>query len=186
MVAVTHRSGKALLDVDDLDRLTEGIARRSAQYRNRGTTMGFRSSERGVEWRHDAHRDETRAPGLVAACALTGVASVIIMALRFLSRRLLYGRLRLETSDWFLLTAWIFFVMVEIAWVVGAQSGIGRHAATIEDFHKIQIVSPILFMKFLSALSSSPTSSRIACMLCRYLCKLLLLGGALSNKQASS
>ncbi|KAI1109750.1 hypothetical protein F5Y14DRAFT_391642 [Nemania sp. NC0429] len=119
----------------------------------RGATMGLGRLERGVEWRHDGYRDETRASGLIAACALTGVASVIILALRFLSRRLLHGRLRLETSDWFILVAWVSFVMVDIALAVGAQSGIGRHATTVEDFHKIQILAVVSEAAYFLAIS---------------------------------
>ncbi|RWA13920.1 hypothetical protein EKO27_g1195 [Xylaria grammica] len=90
--------------------------------------MSFIRSQDELEWQHE-HHDETRVPGIIAACVATGIASVIIMALRFLSRRLLRDRLCLEASDWFILVAWVFFATTNICWAVGTRFGIGRHAA---------------------------------------------------------
>ncbi|KAI1181341.1 hypothetical protein F4777DRAFT_526933 [Nemania sp. FL0916] len=98
------------------------------------------------------HRDETRVPGLLAACISTGFISVVIMALRFYSRWLQHGRIHLESSDWFALVAWIFFVMVDSAWAVGTKHGVGRHAVVVDDFHKVQILAVVSEATYIIAL----------------------------------
>ncbi|TGJ79027.1 hypothetical protein E0Z10_g9729 [Xylaria hypoxylon] len=102
--------------------------------------MEFIRSQNELEWQYE-HRDETRVPGLIVACVTTAIASIIIIALRFLSRRLLHGRLCLEASDWFILVAWVFFATTNICWAVGTKYGIGRHAVAITDIHIVQIAA---------------------------------------------
>ncbi|RYC55773.1 hypothetical protein CHU98_g10435 [Xylaria longipes] len=100
--------------------------------------MGFEPSEQELEWQLE-HRDETQVPGLIAACVSTAIASVIIISLRFLSRRLLHGRLRLEADDWLVLVAWVFFAVLDVSWAVGTKYGIGRHAVVVTDVRMVQI-----------------------------------------------
>ncbi|KAI0097891.1 hypothetical protein GGR51DRAFT_539522 [Nemania sp. FL0031] len=114
--------------------------------------MGFGPSEQELEWQYK-HADGTRVFGLVAACISTGVASVIILALRFLSRLLQHGRLCLETSDWLLLIAWVFFVAIDIAWGIGTKYGMGRHMAAVKDFHKVQILAVVSEATYILAIS---------------------------------
>ncbi|KAF2970003.1 hypothetical protein GQX73_g3575 [Xylaria multiplex] len=102
--------------------------------------MDFGRPQDGLEWQYE-HRDETQVPGLIAACATTAAASIIIIALRFLSRRLLRDRLRLEASDWLILAAWVFFAATNICWAVGTKYGIGRHAVVVTNIHIIQILA---------------------------------------------
>ncbi|KAK5634921.1 hypothetical protein RRF57_010633 [Xylaria bambusicola] len=105
-------------------------------------TMGFELSQHELEWQYE-HRHETRVPGLIMACVCTAVASVVIVGLRLLSRRLLHGRLHLDASDWFLLVAWMSFAAVNISWAVGTKFGIGRHALVVTDIRKVQIISVV-------------------------------------------
>ncbi|GAW11604.1 hypothetical protein ANO14919_009510 [Xylariales sp. No.14919] len=102
--------------------------------------MGFIRSQDELEWQYE-HRNETRVPGIIAACVITGIASVIIMVLRLLSRRLLRDRLCLEASDWFTLVAWLFFATTNICWAVGTRFGIGRHAVLVTNIHIVQILA---------------------------------------------
>ncbi|KAI0533693.1 hypothetical protein GGR58DRAFT_98347 [Xylaria digitata] len=102
--------------------------------------MDFGRSQNGLEWQYE-HRDETRVPGLIAACATTAAASIVIIAMRFLSRRLLRDRLLLEASDWLVLAAWVFVVATNICWAVGTKYGIGRHAVVVSNIHIIQILA---------------------------------------------
>ncbi|KAI8955625.1 hypothetical protein F4801DRAFT_273861 [Xylaria longipes] len=104
--------------------------------------MGFEPSEQELEWQLE-HRDETQVPGLIAACVSTAIASVIIISLRFLSRRLLHGRLRLEADDWLVLVAWVFFAVLDVSWAVGTKYGIGRHAVVVTDVRMVQILAVV-------------------------------------------
>ncbi|KAI0184090.1 hypothetical protein EV127DRAFT_505609 [Xylaria flabelliformis] len=104
--------------------------------------MGFEPSEQEMEWQLE-HRDETQIPGLIAACVSTAIASVIIIGLRLLSRRLLHGRLRLETDDWLIFVSWVFFAVLDISWVVGTKYGIGRHAVVVTDVRMVQILAVV-------------------------------------------
>ncbi|KAJ8133590.1 hypothetical protein O1611_g44 [Lasiodiplodia mahajangana] len=114
--------------------------------------MGFGPSGQGREWQYQ-HADDTRVVGLVATCISTGVASVIILALRFLSRLLQHGRLYLETSDWLLLIAWVFFVTIDVAWAIGTKYGIGRHMVVSNDSHKVQILAVVSEATYILAIS---------------------------------
>ncbi|KAI0467130.1 hypothetical protein F4859DRAFT_518344 [Xylaria cf. heliscus] len=104
--------------------------------------MGFGPSEQELEWQLE-HHDETRAPGLIAACVSTAVVSVIVIAFRFLSRRLRHGRLRLEVDDWLILVAWVLFVILDVSWALGTKYGIGRHAAVVPNFGMAQILAAV-------------------------------------------
>ncbi|KAI0433899.1 hypothetical protein F5Y09DRAFT_350484 [Xylaria sp. FL1042] len=104
--------------------------------------MGFELSPEEIEWQYE-HRDETRVPGLVMACVITAVISLVIVVLRLLSQRILHGRLILEASDWLMLVAWVFFVAVDISWAVGTKYGIGRHAALVTNIHRVQVFAVV-------------------------------------------
>ncbi|KAI0446525.1 hypothetical protein F4803DRAFT_18792 [Xylaria telfairii] len=102
--------------------------------------MGFEPSDQELEWQLE-HVDDTQVPGLIAACILTAIASVIIIGLRFLSQRLLHGRLSLETDDWLVLVAWVLFATLNVSWVVGTKYGIGRHTVVVTNAHMVQILA---------------------------------------------
>ncbi|KAI0456253.1 hypothetical protein F5B21DRAFT_522714 [Xylaria acuta] len=104
--------------------------------------MGFEPSEQELEWQLE-HRDETQVAGLIAACVSTAIVSVIIIGLRFLSRRLLHGRLRLEADDWLLLVAWALFAILDVSWAVGTRYGIGRHTVVVTNVRMVQILAVI-------------------------------------------
>ncbi|KAI1128787.1 hypothetical protein F5Y10DRAFT_168159 [Nemania abortiva] len=114
--------------------------------------MGLGPSGQELEWQYQ-HEDDTRVPGLIATCISTGIASVIILALRFVSRRLQYGKLRLETSDWLFLVAWVFFVTIDVACGIGSKYGLGRHMAVVKDFHKVQIMAVVSEASYILAIS---------------------------------
>ncbi|KAJ8122288.1 hypothetical protein ONZ43_g1479 [Nemania bipapillata] len=114
--------------------------------------MGFGPSGQEQEWQYE-HRDETQASGLIAACVSTAVVSVVILALRLLSRRLQHGRLHLETSDWLLLVAWVFLVAIDAAWAIGTKYGIGRHMVAVNDIHKVQILAVVSEATYILALA---------------------------------
>ncbi|KAI1424480.1 hypothetical protein F5Y12DRAFT_797059 [Xylaria sp. FL1777] len=102
-------------------------------------TMGFELPQQELEWQYE-HSDETRVPGLIMACVMTSMASVVIIALRLLSRRLLHGRLHLEASDWLILIAWVFFATLSVSWAVATKYGIGRHIVVVTDIHRVQVL----------------------------------------------
>ncbi|GAP85294.1 putative integral membrane protein [Rosellinia necatrix] len=93
----------------------------------------------GLEWQYN-HRHETRVPELVIACTSTAVASIIIIALRVVSRRLLHHRLYLDASDWLVFVAWVFFAAINVSWAVGTMYGIGQHAVAVANIHIVQIL----------------------------------------------
>ncbi|KAI1350752.1 hypothetical protein F5Y01DRAFT_325818 [Xylaria sp. FL0043] len=114
--------------------------------------MGFELSPDEIGWQYE-HREETRVPGLIMACVMTAVASFIVVALRLLSRRILYDRLTLEASDWLLLVAWVFFVAVDISWAAGTKYGIGRHAVLVTDIHRVQVFAVVGEAAYILAVS---------------------------------
>ncbi|KAI0203528.1 hypothetical protein F4808DRAFT_466995 [Astrocystis sublimbata] len=104
--------------------------------------MGFEPPEQELKWQLE-HGDETQIPGLIAACALTAIASVIILGLRFLSLRLLHGRIHLEADDWLVLIAWLCFITLNISWAAGTRYGIGRHAAVATNVSVTQSLAVV-------------------------------------------
>lgn len=89
----------------------------------------------------EAHADDNLVPNVIIASSISGFLSVVILTLRFVSRWIMLGRLRLDLSDWFLVVAWIFFMMFNIGWTLGTRYGIGRHIIFATDIRMLQIVS---------------------------------------------
>lgn len=54
-----------------------------------------------------AHKDDSRVVDIYVCSIITSVASVLVLVLRFWSRRLHGGRVVLDLSDWFILAAWV-------------------------------------------------------------------------------
>ncbi|KAI2633170.1 hypothetical protein GGS26DRAFT_590766 [Hypomontagnella submonticulosa] len=91
----------------------------------------------------EAHADDNLVPNVIIASSISGFLSVVILTLRFVSRWIMLGRLRLDLSDWFLVVAWIFFMMFNIGWTLGTRYGIGRHIIFATDIRMLQITSII-------------------------------------------
>jgi hypothetical protein len=53
----------------------------------------------------EAHIDDTRVPDIIACTSICGVASIVFVVLRLISRRFSKGGM--ETSDWLILFAWV-------------------------------------------------------------------------------
>ncbi|KAI1361166.1 hypothetical protein F5Y08DRAFT_26870 [Xylaria arbuscula] len=114
--------------------------------------MSFELPPQELEWQYE-HRHETRVPGLIMACVCTAVASVVVVGLRLLSRRLLHDRLHLDVSDWFLLAAWVFFAAGNVSWAVGTKFGIGRHAVVITNIRKVQVLAVVGEVAYILAIA---------------------------------
>lgn len=56
-----------------------------------------------------AHPDDSLVPDIIACCLICGIASIIFILLRFWSRKLVHGRIKLQLSDWLLLIALVYF-----------------------------------------------------------------------------
>ncbi|POS80965.1 hypothetical protein DHEL01_v200638 [Diaporthe helianthi] len=52
------------------------------------------------------HKDDTLVPNIIACNVICGVISIIVLVLRFWSRRVSFGRLKIELSDWLFVIAW--------------------------------------------------------------------------------
>ncbi|KAI0402872.1 hypothetical protein F4802DRAFT_574104 [Xylaria palmicola] len=104
--------------------------------------MDFVSPDERLEWQYE-HRDETRVPGLIAACIISTIISTIIIALRLISRRLFYGRIRIDASDWLVIVAWALLATVNVSAGISAIHGVGRHLIAVTDVHKVQILAII-------------------------------------------
>ncbi|GAP84325.1 putative integral membrane protein [Rosellinia necatrix] len=80
-----------------------------------------------------ARPDDTRAPGLIAACAVALAVATTSVALRLLSRRLQRSPLRLVASDQLAVAAWFFFVATCVLVSLSTRYGAGRHSVFVSD-----------------------------------------------------
>lgn len=92
----------------------------------------------------------------IVASAICPALATVFVVLRIWSKRLLYGKFRLETNDWLCVAALvflpkqncmskyshvqIFFYGNEIVLAVATQYGFGRHIVFIKDARLVQIV----------------------------------------------
>lgn len=53
----------------------------------------------------EAHINDTRVPDVIACTSICGIASIIFIVLRLISRRVAKGGM--EASDWLILFAWV-------------------------------------------------------------------------------
>ncbi|KAI0378947.1 hypothetical protein F5Y04DRAFT_290669 [Hypomontagnella monticulosa] len=89
----------------------------------------------------EAHASDNMVPNIIAASSISGFLSVVILGLRFASRRIMLGRLRLDLSDWLIVIAWVFFMMFNVGWAMGTRYGLGRHIIFATDIRMLQITS---------------------------------------------
>lgn len=53
----------------------------------------------------EAHINDTRVPDIIACTSICGIASIVFIALRLISRRI--SKAGIATSDWLILFAWV-------------------------------------------------------------------------------
>lgn len=53
----------------------------------------------------EAHINDTRVPDIIACTSICGIASIIFIVLRLISRRI--AKSGMEMSDWLILFAWV-------------------------------------------------------------------------------
>lgn len=61
----------------------------------------------------EAHINDTRVPDVIACTSICGIASIIFIVLRLISRRVAKGGM--EASDWLILFAWVSLKIVAAA-----------------------------------------------------------------------
>lgn len=104
-----------------------------------------------------AHSDDTLVPNIIACCSVCGIASIIFILMRFWSRKLVHGRVKVQMSDWLLIIAWvfsprprshfetylflqIFYAVFDVCFAMTTKYGGGRHIIYITNARMMQIV----------------------------------------------
>ncbi|KAI8622891.1 hypothetical protein F5Y19DRAFT_460659 [Xylariaceae sp. FL1651] len=104
--------------------------------------LNLPSSEQ-VAWQL-AHPEDNLSNSTVTACAVSSALATVFLILRAWSKRLLYGRLRLEVNDWLCFTAWALFISSESLLAVSTRYGFGRHVAFVTNPRMLQILSLVI------------------------------------------
>ncbi|KAK8005918.1 hypothetical protein PG991_012215 [Apiospora marii] len=99
------------------------------------------SAEQIAYWK--AHPEETKVPGIIACASVGAALSTVFVALRLVSQSLLQRRLWLRLSDWFIIAAWVVFVVFCITFAMTTKYGEGRHVLYVTDLHALQIATII-------------------------------------------
>ncbi|KAI1264775.1 hypothetical protein F5Y18DRAFT_78615 [Xylariaceae sp. FL1019] len=105
-----------------------------------------------------AYARESLVPNLIACIAIAGAASIVFIALRIWSRRITYGHLQCDTSDWLLLVAWVFYALQAITLGIATEYGTGHHVIVITDpksFHVWGLASEVVYFSCLAFLKLS-------------------------------
>lgn len=63
-------------------------------------------TEEEIAWMME-HENDTLVPNIIACNVICGVISLIVLVLRLWSRRVSFGRVRIELSDWLFVIAWV-------------------------------------------------------------------------------
>ncbi|CAH0050583.1 unnamed protein product [Clonostachys solani] len=77
------------------------------------------------------HIDDTREHTIIAVCSLAIVLSLSFLGLRLYSRRLAWGYLKLDWSDWLCIGSVLCTMVMTINMLVGIKFGLGRHMPAI-------------------------------------------------------
>lgn len=105
------------------------------------------------------HHDDTLVAGIIACCSVCGIVSIIVIMLRFWSRKIVHGRVKAHASDWLLLIAWVgfpslspvsdtlanplvqvFYAVFDVCFAMTTMYGAGRHIIYITNARMLQIV----------------------------------------------
>ncbi|KAH9908271.1 hypothetical protein F4778DRAFT_342341 [Xylariomycetidae sp. FL2044] len=86
-----------------------------------------------------AHRADTRVPAVFGVVVPCIVLSVFFVALRLEARRLSFGRLRLDLSDWLIVMALVFSLSFYLIIAVSTAYGLGRHITAVPNIRLLVI-----------------------------------------------
>ncbi|KAI1121628.1 hypothetical protein F5Y10DRAFT_288254 [Nemania abortiva] len=101
---------------------------------------------------------ETRAPAIYGTVATEIILSITFVALRLQARRLSFGSLRLDLSDWFIISALLFSLPYLIVVAVATVFGLGRHVEAVSNLsglHTLSLLSTIFNLLALASLKLS-------------------------------
>ncbi|KAI1744669.1 hypothetical protein F4680DRAFT_443943 [Xylaria scruposa] len=84
---------------------------------------------------------ETRAPSIYGTIITEIVLSITFVALRLQARRLSFGYLRLDLSDWLTISGLLFALVHFLTIIVGTTFGLGRHVEAVTDVRGFYILS---------------------------------------------
>ncbi|KAI1177355.1 hypothetical protein F4777DRAFT_542691 [Nemania sp. FL0916] len=87
-----------------------------------------------------AHSSDNSSHSILAACSITPALAAVFIALRVWSKRLLYGRFRLEINDWLCIVAWPVLIAGAVLYGLATQYGLGRHVIFVSDPRLLQIL----------------------------------------------
>ncbi|KAI0545610.1 hypothetical protein F4679DRAFT_588352 [Xylaria curta] len=87
---------------------------------------------------------ETRVPAIYGTIVTEIVLSIIFVALRLQARRLSFGYLRLDLSDWFSISALFFALAYFITIAVGPMFGFGKHIEAVTGVRGFSILAVLL------------------------------------------
>ncbi|KAF4630097.1 hypothetical protein G7Y89_g8043 [Cudoniella acicularis] len=90
---------------------------------------------------YEAHPNDNLVPDILACCSICSVASAIFILFRLWARRLVYGRLHVNATDWLLIIAWVFYIVFDVCFALTTKYGGGRHIIYITDAKILQILN---------------------------------------------
>ncbi|KAI1417948.1 hypothetical protein F5Y13DRAFT_199079 [Hypoxylon sp. FL1857] len=88
-----------------------------------------------------AHKADTRAPSIVSCSIVCVGLAVAFVVLRIFSRHFAFQSLVLELSDWFILTALVFFITSCVLIADSTYYGFGRHIIAVTDVRMMVILN---------------------------------------------
>lgn len=89
----------------------------------------------------EAHINDTRVPDIIACTSICGIASIVFIALRLISRRI--SKAGIETSDWLILFAWLNFAVFDVCFAMSVKYGGGRHIILVTDINNARMLQVI-------------------------------------------
>ncbi|RYO83906.1 hypothetical protein DL766_001733 [Monosporascus sp. MC13-8B] len=87
-----------------------------------------------------AHPDDNLIPNIIACTSICGIASIVFLALRFSSQRLVSSR-GPTLSDWLLIIGWVFFAVFDVCFAMTTRYGGGKHIIYVTDPRMLQILN---------------------------------------------
>ncbi|KAI3400055.1 hypothetical protein diail_4593 [Diaporthe ilicicola] len=87
------------------------------------------------------HKSDTRVPNIIICATITAVLSTVFVVLRFVGRWLQHRTWRPAQNDWFVLAAWVFYIVSDVCFAMLTPYGGGRHVIYITNPYMLQVFS---------------------------------------------
>ncbi|KAI1822647.1 hypothetical protein F4861DRAFT_380846 [Xylaria intraflava] len=86
-----------------------------------------------------AHQNETLVPAIIGITILNSFLSIFFAALRLRARRLAFGKLQLDISDWLVMLGVALSIAFNISLEVSTRFGLGRHLPAVSSVRLLSI-----------------------------------------------